>query len=120
MSKEREEGLELQLDFDKLAKAAASSSGILPVAVQDADTQAVILVAYSNELAFRKSLELREVVLWSTSRNFRTALARSARDTRRQNIEPLIAASTASSTDCSENENRPRTSLRSPGFTPTM
>jgi phosphoribosyl-AMP cyclohydrolase len=69
MSKELEEGLALELDFNKLAKAAASSSEILPVAVQDADTKEVILVAYSNELAFRKSLELREVVLWSTSRN---------------------------------------------------
>jgi phosphoribosyl-AMP cyclohydrolase len=69
MSKELEEGLELQLDFNKLAKAAASSDAILPVAVQNADTKEVILLAYINELAFRESLARREVVLWSTSRN---------------------------------------------------
>lgn len=65
-----EEGTGLQLDFDKIAKIAASTdSGVIPVAVQNADTQEVILVAYTNELAFRKSLEARSLVLWSTSRN---------------------------------------------------
>jgi len=64
-----EETSELTLDFAKLEKAVASSPGILPVAVQNADTNEVILVAYTNELAFRKSLETRSLVLWSTSRN---------------------------------------------------
>ena len=68
MSKELEEGGELKLDFDKLEKAVAQSKGIIPVAVQHADTHEVILVAYTNELAFRKSLETRSLVLWSTSR----------------------------------------------------
>ena len=63
-----EEGRELTLDFDKLAKAAAGSPGIIPVAVQHADTGEVILVAYTNELAFRKSMESRSLILWSTSR----------------------------------------------------
>ena len=63
-----EEGAELQLDFRKLAKAAASSPDVLPVAVQDADTQAVILVAYTNEQAFRLALQERRLILWSTSR----------------------------------------------------
>ena len=67
--KELEEGTTLQLDFGKLAKAAASSPDVLPVAVQNVDTQEVVLVAYTNELAFRKSLETRSLVLWSTSRN---------------------------------------------------
>ena len=53
----------------KLEKAVASSPGIVPVAIQNADTDEVILVAYTNELAFRKSLETRSLVLWSTSRN---------------------------------------------------
>jgi phosphoribosyl-AMP cyclohydrolase len=66
--KELEEGSELQLDFDKLAKAA-KCPGILPVAVQHADTQEVILVAYVNELALRKSIETGSAVFWSTSRN---------------------------------------------------
>lgn len=69
MSKELEEGSELKLDFDKLEKAVAQSKGIIPVAVQHADTREVILVAYTNELAFRKSVETRSLVLWSTSRN---------------------------------------------------
>lgn len=69
MGKELEEGAALQLDYDKLAKAVASSPGIIPVAVQNADTRDVILVAYVNEAAFRKSLETGEAVFWSTSRN---------------------------------------------------
>ncbi len=64
-----EETNELRLDWAKLEKAVASSPGIVPVAVQNADTSEVILVAYTNELAFRKSLETRSLVLWSTSRN---------------------------------------------------
>lgn len=63
-----EEGPDLRLDFDKLAKAAACG-GVLPVAVQHADTHEVILVAYTNERAFRLSVAERRLVLWSTSRN---------------------------------------------------
>ena len=64
-----EEGSELKIDFDKIAKASAKCPGIVPVAIQNADTQEVILVAYTNEAAFRKSVETRTLVLWSTSRN---------------------------------------------------
>lgn len=64
-----EEGDELMLDFGKLEKAVSQSKGIIPVAVQHADTREVILVAYTNELAFKKSMESRTLVLWSTSRN---------------------------------------------------
>lgn len=64
-----EEGDELMLDFGKLEKAVSQSKGIIPVAVQNADTREVILVAYTNELAFKKSMESRTLVLWSTSRN---------------------------------------------------
>ena len=66
--KELEEGTTLQLDFDKLAKAA-QCPGVLPVAVQNVDTREVILVAYINRLALDKSIETRTLVLWSTSRN---------------------------------------------------
>ena len=68
MAKALEEGLELKLDFDKLEKAARCG-GVLPVAVQHADTSELILVAYTNELAFRKAIETRTAVFWSTSRN---------------------------------------------------
>ena len=69
MSKELEEGSEVKLDFNKLEKAVGQSPGIIPVAVQNADTKEVILVAYTNELAFRKTIETKSLVLWSTSRN---------------------------------------------------
>lgn len=64
-----EETAELKLDWKKLEKAVAGSPGIVPVAVQNADTNDVILVAYTNERAFREALRTRSLVLWSTSRN---------------------------------------------------
>jgi phosphoribosyl-AMP cyclohydrolase len=64
-----EEGRALKLDFAKIAKAAARSPAIIPVAVQHADTGAVILVAYTNERAMQKAFAERTLVLWSTSRN---------------------------------------------------
>ena len=78
---EIEEGLELRLDFTKLEKVgrqvaetrergdAACDPGVIPVAVQNADTKEVILVAYTNEYAMRESFAKRKLVLWSTSRN---------------------------------------------------
>jgi phosphoribosyl-AMP cyclohydrolase len=66
--KELEEGADLRLDFDKLAKAA-QCPGVLPVAVQNADTKEVILVAYCNAQALQRSIATRSAVFWSTSRN---------------------------------------------------
>jgi len=68
--KQLEEGTELQLDFGKLAKAAQSTaSGVIPVAVQHADTKEVILVAYVSEQALKHSIETKTATFWSTSRN---------------------------------------------------
>ncbi len=67
--KELEEGRKLQLDFAKIAKVAKVCSDVIPVAVQHADTGEVILVAYTNEVAFKKTMDSRTLVLWSTSRN---------------------------------------------------
>ena len=64
-----EEGTELTLDFGKLKKVAAIAHDVVPVAVQHADTNEVILVAYTNEQALRKTMAERSLVLWSTSRN---------------------------------------------------
>ena len=64
-----EEGTRLQLDFSKIAKIAETCRDVIPVAVQNADTGEVILVAYTNEQAMKKSFETRTLVLWSTSRN---------------------------------------------------
>lgn len=65
---EKEDGLELRLDFNKLTQATSANPGIIPVAVQHADTGEVILIAYTNEQAFRKAVADRSLVLWSTSR----------------------------------------------------
>ncbi|MBR1870200.1 MAG: phosphoribosyl-AMP cyclohydrolase [Kiritimatiellae bacterium] len=76
-----EDTSELKLDFTKLEKVgaqvkatrdsggAAHDPGVIPVAVQNADTKEVILVAYTNEFAMRESFAKRKLVLWSTSRN---------------------------------------------------
>ena len=76
-----EESSELMLDFTKLEKVGAQVSasrgveglahdpGVIPVAVQNADTKEVILVAYTNEFAMRESFAKRKLILWSTSRN---------------------------------------------------
>ncbi|MBR1837275.1 MAG: phosphoribosyl-AMP cyclohydrolase [Kiritimatiellae bacterium] len=61
---ELEEGSALALDFGKLD----SVRGVVPVAVQDAASRDVILVAYTNEAAMRESFRKRRLVLWSTSR----------------------------------------------------
>jgi phosphoribosyl-AMP cyclohydrolase len=67
--KELEEGRLLTLDFTKIAKIAKVAPEVIPVAVQHADSGEVILVAYTNELAMKKTFESRTLVLWSTSRN---------------------------------------------------
>lgn len=64
-----EEGDSLQLDFAKIAKIAARCPDVIPVAVQHADTQEVILIAYTNLQALKMTLETRTAVFWSTSRN---------------------------------------------------
>lgn len=64
-----EESNQLQIDFGKLERAASSSEGLVPVAVQDADSGEVILLAYTNERAFRESMARKRLILWSSSRN---------------------------------------------------
>ncbi len=76
-----EETNELKLDFTKLEKVgvqvlstresgvAPCDPGVIPVAVQNADTKEVILVAYTNEFAMKESFAKKKLILWSTSRN---------------------------------------------------
>jgi phosphoribosyl-AMP cyclohydrolase len=66
---ELEEGAELRLDFQKIAKVAEKCPDVIPVAVQDANTNEVILVAYTDREAFEKSIETRIATFLSTSRN---------------------------------------------------
>jgi phosphoribosyl-AMP cyclohydrolase len=63
-----EEGQDPALDFAKLAKVA-EVPGVLPCAVQNADTGEVILVAYVNQEALKAAIAARSAVFWSTSRN---------------------------------------------------
>jgi len=67
--KELEEGSQLQLDFAKIAKIADRCRDVIPVAVQNADTKEIILIAYVNELALKTAVQTRTAVFWSTSRN---------------------------------------------------
>jgi len=68
-SKQLEEGSELLLDFHKLAKVAQTGVPVVPVAVQDADTGKVLIVAYANQQALDHTLEHGIAAFWSTSRN---------------------------------------------------
>ena len=64
-----EEGTALQLDWTKLEQIAGTAPGVVPVAVQNADTKEVILVAYANREALEVSIKTGNATFWSTSRN---------------------------------------------------
>jgi phosphoribosyl-AMP cyclohydrolase len=66
---EIEEGRALALDFDKLEKVAACGRPLVPVAVQDAASGAVLLVAYASREALAYALRNRVATFWSTSRD---------------------------------------------------
>ena len=59
---------ELKLDFNKLNSFSGKCS-VIPVAVQNAVTNEVILIAYTNEEAFKETIKKRKAIFWSTSRN---------------------------------------------------
>ena len=69
MSKELEESSAFTLDWSKLKKVAEGNPDVVPVAVQDQDTQELILVAYANEKALQHSLKTGNATFWSTSRH---------------------------------------------------
>ncbi len=50
-----------KLDFDK-------QDGLVPVIVTDYKTKEVLMLAYMNQEAFDKTLELGQMVYWSRSR----------------------------------------------------
>ena len=64
-----EEGTRLLLDFHKLKKVAQSPAAVVPVAVQDAASKEVLLVAYANEAALNYTLQHGVAAFWSTSRD---------------------------------------------------
>ncbi|MDC7219808.1 MAG: phosphoribosyl-AMP cyclohydrolase [Spirochaetales bacterium] len=66
---ELEEGKILNLDWEKLGSIAQKNCHVVPVAVQDSHTKELILVAYANEKALKRTIETGKAVFWSTSRN---------------------------------------------------
>ena len=58
---ELEEGLDLNLQFDKRA-------GLLPVAVQETATGQILMLASINKEALEKTIETKLATFWSTSR----------------------------------------------------
>lgn len=46
-----------------------NSDGMIPVVVQDVQTNEVLMLAYMNELAYEKTLEIGMMTYWSRSRN---------------------------------------------------
>lgn len=66
---EKEEGSQIGLDFQKLKKIASKNLDVVPVVVQHASSREVLMVAYLNEEALKKSQTSGYAVFWSTSRN---------------------------------------------------
>ena len=64
-----EEGTALTLDFSKLQAIGRGEAAVIPVAVQDADSKEVLIVAYANQEALTYTLTHRVAAFWSTSRN---------------------------------------------------
>jgi phosphoribosyl-AMP cyclohydrolase len=60
--KEIEESTELQLQFEK-------RGGLLPVAVQDAETGEILMIATVNRDALELTLQKGKAAFWSRSRN---------------------------------------------------
>ena len=57
----------LKLDFMKLN--TFFDKNVLPVAVQNAITHEIILIAYTNEFAFNETIKQQKAIFWSTSKN---------------------------------------------------
>jgi phosphoribosyl-AMP cyclohydrolase len=64
-----EEGTALGLDFNKLQAIGQGEAAVIPVAVQDADSKEVLIVAYVNQEALTYTLTHGVAAFWSTSRN---------------------------------------------------
>lgn len=47
----------------------ARRGGVIPTIVQDFYTNEILMLAYSNEESLKKTIEMKEGIFWSTSRN---------------------------------------------------
>ena len=59
----------IRLDFSKLRQIVAAGQDVIPVVVQNAITKDVLILAYTNEAAFRETQATGIATFWSTSRN---------------------------------------------------
>ena len=64
-----EEGKQLTIDFTKLQQIGQSGAAVVPVAVQDADSKELLIIAYANDQALQQTLAEGVATFWSTSRN---------------------------------------------------
>jgi phosphoribosyl-AMP cyclohydrolase len=69
MSVKIEETNELILDFDKILDISQKNIRVIPVAVQNIDTNEVILLAYTDKKALELSIKTKIATFFSTSRN---------------------------------------------------
>lgn len=60
-SKELEENTDINLQFEK-------RGGLLPVIVQEAESLEILMLGYSNQEAWEKTLQTQMATFWSTSR----------------------------------------------------
>ena len=51
----------MKIDFDK-------GNGLIPVIIQDASTNEVLMLGYMNQASWEKTLETKKVTFWSRSR----------------------------------------------------
>lgn len=58
-----------QLDWQKLRTVGALDTDVLPVAVQDADTSEMIMIAYLSREALAETVRTGRAVFYSTSRH---------------------------------------------------
>lgn len=52
----------MKIDFEKM-------NGLVPAIIQDAQTKNVLMLGYMNEMAYKTTLETKQVTFWSRSRN---------------------------------------------------
>ncbi|MDH5656462.1 MAG: phosphoribosyl-AMP cyclohydrolase [Spirochaetia bacterium] len=68
-NRDLEEGSALAIDFTKLKQTASIEEDVVPVAVQDAESGEVLIIAYANRKALDYTLKNKTAAFWSTSRN---------------------------------------------------
>jgi len=66
---ELEEGMASSVAWGKVQSAARTGQGLVPVVLQDADTDEVLYVGFANEEALRETFDTGTAVLWSSSRD---------------------------------------------------